>query len=41
MHDPLKGKMPIPDEGIGIQPDAMFGGSAKTVVTIRKMDGVE
>jgi hypothetical protein len=33
--------MPIPDEGIVIQNNTMFGGSAKTVVTIRKMDGVE
>jgi hypothetical protein len=34
---PLKGKMPIPDEGIVIEPNTMFGGSAKTVITIQKM----
>jgi len=33
--------MTIPDAGIVIQPNTMFGGSTKTVVTIRKMDGVE
>ena len=36
---PLKGKMPIPDEGISIQPNIMFGGSAKTVISIQKMVG--
>lgn len=36
---PLKGKMPIPDEGISIQPNTMFGGNAKTVISIQKMVG--
>ncbi|MDP2883932.1 MAG: hypothetical protein Q8P51_02785 [Ignavibacteria bacterium] len=36
---PLKGKLPIPDEGISIEPNTMFGGSAKTVITIQKMVG--
>lgn len=36
---PLKGKMPIPDEGISIEPNTMFGGSAKTVISIQKMIG--
>jgi len=36
---PLKGKMPMPDEGISIEPNTMFGGSAKTVITIQKMTG--
>jgi len=34
---PLKGKMPVPNEGISIEPNTMFGGSAKTVITIQKM----
>ena len=34
---PLKGKMPMPEEGISIQPNTMFGGQAKTVITIQKM----
>jgi hypothetical protein len=34
---PLKGKMPMPDEGISIQPNIMFGGGAKTVISIQKM----
>jgi len=34
---PLKGKMPVPDEGISIEPNTMFGGNAKTVITIQKM----
>jgi hypothetical protein len=33
---PLKGELPIPDEGISIEPNTMFGGSAKTVITIQK-----
>lgn len=33
---PLKGQMPIPDEGIAIQSNTMFGGSAKTVISIAK-----
>jgi len=33
---PLKGKMPIPEEGISIEPNIMFGGKAKTVITIQK-----
>lgn len=36
---PLKGKMPMPDEGISIQPTTMFGGDAKTVINIQKMIG--
>lgn len=36
---PLKGKLPMPDEGISIEPNTMFGGSAKTVITIMKMVG--
>jgi hypothetical protein len=36
---PLKGKLPIPEEGISIEPNTMFGGSAKTVITIQKMVG--
>jgi hypothetical protein len=36
---PLKGKPPIPEEGIVIQPNTMFGGGAKTVITIQKMTG--
>lgn len=35
----LKGKMPMPDEGISIQPNTMFGGDAKTVISIQKMIG--
>lgn len=34
---PLKGSMPVPDEGISIQPNTMFGGSAKTVISIQKI----
>lgn len=34
---PLKGKMPIPDEGISIEPNTMFGDNAKTVISIQKM----
>jgi hypothetical protein len=33
---PLKGQMPLPEEGISIQPNTMFGGTAKTVITIQK-----
>ena len=36
---PLKGELPMPDEGIAIQPNTMFGGSAKTVITIQKKAG--
>lgn len=36
---PLKGNMPVPDEGISIEPNTMFGSSAKTVITIQKMTG--
>jgi hypothetical protein len=36
---PIKGKPPIPEEGIVIEPNTMFGGSAKTVITIQKMTG--
>jgi hypothetical protein len=38
---PLKGKMPLPDEGISIQPNTMFGGSAKSIISIQKMTGGE
>ena len=34
---PLKGKLPLPYEGIAIEPNTMFGGNAKTVITIQKM----
>lgn len=33
----LKGEPPIPDEGISVEPNIMFGGSAKTVISIQKM----
>jgi hypothetical protein len=33
---PLKGELPVPDEGISIEPNTMFGGSAKTVISIQK-----
>jgi hypothetical protein len=33
----LKGVLPIPDEGISVEPNTMFGGSAKTVIAIQKM----
>ena len=33
----LKGEPPIPDEGISVEPNIMFGGSAKTMITIQKM----
>jgi hypothetical protein len=36
---PLKGKLPVPEEGIAIEPNTMFGGSAKTVITIQKRIG--
>jgi hypothetical protein len=36
---PIKGKPPVPEEGIVIQPNTMFGGSAKTVISIQKMVG--
>jgi hypothetical protein len=36
---PLKGKLPLPDEGISIESNTMFGGTAKTVITIQKMIG--
>jgi hypothetical protein len=34
---PLKGQMPVPDEGISIQPNTMFPGGARTVISIQKM----
>ncbi len=34
---PLKGKLPIPEEGLSVEPNTMFGGSAKTVIVIQKM----
>lgn len=37
---PLKGNLPIPEEGISIEPNTMFGGSAKTVITIMKRAGM-
>jgi hypothetical protein len=36
---PLKGKLPLPEEGISIEPNTMFGGNAKTVISIQKMIG--
>ena len=33
---PLKGTMPVPYEGIVIQPNVIFSGKAKTVITIQK-----
>ena len=36
---PLKGKLPVPEEGIVIEPNTMFGGSAKTVISIQKITG--
>lgn len=36
---PLKGELPLPEEGISIQPNTMFGGKAKTVITIQKKIG--
>lgn len=33
---PLRGNLPVPDEGLTIQKNTMFGGGAKTVVTIQK-----
>lgn len=33
---PLKGKMSVPDEGIAIQPNLFFGGTALTVISIAK-----
>jgi hypothetical protein len=35
----LKGNSPIPEEGISIEPNTMFPGSAKTVITILKKVG--
>lgn len=32
----LKGKMPVPEEGLVIQSNTMFGGKAKTVITVQK-----
>jgi hypothetical protein len=36
---PLKGEMPLPEEGISIEPNTMFGGKAKTVISIQKKIG--
>ncbi len=33
---PLKGNLPIPDEGLTIQKNTMFGDNAQTVITIQK-----
>jgi hypothetical protein len=33
---PLKGDPLLPEEGISIEPNTMFGGAAKTVITIQK-----
>jgi len=33
---PLEGKLPVPDEVISIESNTMFGGNAKTVITIQK-----
>lgn len=32
----IKGEYPMPKQGVTIQPNTMFGGSAKTVITINK-----
>ncbi|NLW45850.1 MAG: hypothetical protein GXY86_00700 [Firmicutes bacterium] len=32
----LKGKLPVPEEGLAIQPNLLFGGTAKTVITVQK-----
>ena len=32
----LKGKLPVPDEGLAIQPNVLFSGPAKTVITVQK-----
>lgn len=34
----LKGKLPVPDEGLAIQPNVLFGGPAKTVITVQKQN---
>lgn len=34
----LKGQLPIPEEGLTIQPNTMFGGKAKTVITVQKQN---
>jgi len=31
--------MPVPDEGTSIEPNTMFGSSAKMVINIQKMIG--
>jgi hypothetical protein len=36
---PLKGELPLPEEGISIEPNTMYGGKAKTVITIQKKVG--
>lgn len=36
---PLKGKLPVPEEGIAVEPNTMFGGNAKTVISIQKRTG--
>jgi hypothetical protein len=33
----LKGNLPIPEEGLSVEPNTMFGGRAKTVISIQKM----
>ncbi len=35
----LKGKLPVPDEGLAIQPNVLFGGPAKTMITVQKQAG--
>lgn len=34
----LRGQLPIPDEALTIQPNTMFGGKAKTVITVQKQN---
>ncbi len=34
----LKGELPIPEEGLTIQPNTMFGGKVKTVFTVQKQN---
>lgn len=34
----LKGKLPVPEEGLTIQPNTMFSGKAQTVITMQKQN---
>ncbi|MGE5551023.1 MAG: hypothetical protein ACM3ZC_10920, partial [Bacteroidota bacterium] len=35
----IKGSLPIPEEGLTVQPNKLFGGKAKTVITVAKRIG--